>query len=189
MIYKSKESKRYNLNQNKMIFNIIFLLYIAGLCAGCSFACKNAANFDFVKQVTFTEKMISISENSILPANTSLLLRDLIIFATVLIFKYAGLLKGLALCAPFISAIQNGSIYYVLLCQHKTTIYQLLFYYVLKDVAISLMLVLFVYITVKDIFNNREDATKDFKRLFVYYICILVIYATDYLIKSIIYPR
>ena len=170
-----------------MIFNIILLLYIAGLCAGCSFACKNATNFDFVKQVTFTDRMITSAENGILYGNTSLLLRDLIIFATIFILKYSGILKGLAICVPFIFTIQNGSIYYVLLYQYKTSFYQLLFYYVLKDVAIGLMLVLFVYITVKDIFNNREDTTKDFTRLFVYYICILTIYAIDYLIKSIVY--
>ena len=185
MIYKSKESKQHNLTQNKIILNIIFLLYIAGLCAGCSFACKNSANFDFVKQVIF----ITNTGNSILLVNKSLLLRDLIMFAIVLILKYAGILKGLVVCAPFIVAIQNSSIYCILLCQYETTIYQLLFYYVLKDVTISLILILYVYIIIKDIFSNREDTAKDFKRLSVYCISILIIYVVDYFIKLSIYPR
>ena len=187
MIYKSKEFKRSSFN--KFIFNLIIFLYFLGLCAGSIFAVKNADNWDFIKRVTNIENLTFQSKIPFFKLYKQYILNNISFVALVLIFKYSGILKSMAAVIPFILAIQNSCVYIILLADSQLSIYALLFEHILKNTAVSFIIVLYVYTIIKEILSGREDVKKDIKKLLIYWITILGIYLIDYLIKAIIYPK
>lgn len=187
MIYKSKEFKRNNFN--KLIFNSVIFLYFLGLCVGCMFAVKNTDNWDYVKRITDIEKLTFKSNTPFFKVYRQQILHSISFIALALIFKYSGILKSMTVVIPFVLAIQNSCVYTVLLVDGEFSIYRLLFEHTLKNTAISFVIILYVYIMIKEILSGREHIKKDIKKLLIYCTTIFFVYLIDYLIKTIIYPR
>lgn len=188
MVYKNKDLKKDKLYYRKLIFSVLLIIYFAGLCAGCAFALKNTDNFDFVKKVTFIENLANVEKSSVLAHSVRFLLRDIILIISVIIFKYSGILKGLCLCVPFIMAVQNSCLYTVLMYQVKTGIFNLIFHYILKDTAVSFVVIIYTFIIINELLRGRERPQKDIRRTFVYIRGIFIIYVIDFAVKSFIFP-
>lgn len=187
MIYKSKEFKRNNFN--KLIFNIVILIYFTGLCAGCTFATKCADNLAFIKEVCDVQSFIFRSETPFLKAYSNQIIHSLSLISIILLFKYSGVLKSMTVVVPFILAVHNSCVNTVLLADNNLSIYQLLFHYTLKSSATAIVIILYVYTITKEILAGREDIKRDFKKLCIYCITLFFIFLIDYLIKILIYPR
>ena len=188
MINKSKEFKKNSFNHNRLIFNIILVVYILGLFVGCAFATQNADNLDFVKQITLTQNIILRPEKRILTANKGYLQRDLAILTIVLLLKYSGVLKGVSVCIPFILAVQNSCVYSTLFSEKAVSVFELLFQYILKDTAVTIIMILYVHTTIKEILARREEVPRDLRKLCAYYLGVLCIYIIDYVIKFAVFP-
>ena len=183
MVYKNKDLKKIKYNYKKLIFSVLLIIYLIGLCTGCCFALKNADNFSFVQKVTFTEKMIKSGNNSIFS-----LCRDILLITAVIVLKYSGILKGLCAVVPFIMSVQNSSLYTVRLCSEKTGFFSLLFNVILKDTAVSFLILIYCYITVNDIISGRQSPKNDMKKRIIYITGIILIYIIDFAIKGFILP-
>lgn len=188
MVYKNKDIKIDKLYCRKLIFSVILLVYFSGLCAGCSFALKNARNFDFVQKVTFVQNLSEIENMAVSACSARFLARDIIFILLILTFKYSGVLKGLCLCIPFIMAVQNTCIYTIFIYKVKVSVFNLIFNYILKDTAVSFMIILYLYVIVTDIVYGRTNIKKDMKKTLIYSTGIILIYIIDTVIKMVIHP-
>ncbi len=187
MIRKNKDFKLSQNTKYKVTFNILLLIYITGLCTGCVFTLKNAYNLDFVKYITLTENISKQAREVDLAVIAPYILRDIVICTLIPFLKYSGIQKSLIICVPFILSVQNGCIYSILFYEKNINIFNIMFNYVLKDTAITIILLLFIFTTVKEILSKKYNIKKDIKKLFVYYISISCVYIIYYLIKRFIY--
>lgn len=187
MIYKHKESKLKRINLHRVLLTVLFCISFIGLCTGCLFALKNADNFDFVKQITITEKYIQKVNTGIFEPYSRILIRDVIICCSVLFLKYSGLQKSIVICIPFIMSVQNGAVYTVLLSAENISVFHLLFNYVFKDTAVLLIITLYVYTIIKQIINNKNNIKKDIYLLIFYIAAIILIYIIYFIVKYFIY--
>lgn len=189
MVNKNISQLYEKINYDKVVFSLLLLVYATGLCSGCAFALKNGDNMLFVSNVTFTSRLGKIETDAILSYTLRYFARDLACFAAVLILKYSGVLKGMCLCVPFIASLQNASIYCVLLSQKEISIFNLIFYYILRDTAVAFLLLSYCYIIINDIIKKRQNIKADFKKSSIYIGGILFIYMIDYGIKLALISR
>ncbi len=184
MVNKNYKTKLNRIQTGKILFMVVMLIYFSGLCSGCIFALKNAENKAFVSLITGTEKLLAGENTGFFSAYISMYTRDIIIFIFILVFKYSGVLKGLSICPVFVYALQNSCIYSVYY-SNINSVLNMIFKFALKDTAVSFLLTIFCYITLKDIADNRYNHKKDIKKITVYLVGITAIYSIDFILKLI----
>ncbi len=180
-------NKNYDLKTNrnlvqKIIFYTVLAIYICGLCCGCLFALKNSENTAFVSRITGVEKMVKNGNNTLFTVFAAVYIRDVFSLASVLVLKYSGVLKGMCVCRPFVAALQNGCVY-IVNYHSGVEIYDLIVRYILKDTANGFLLILFCYVIVSDIINDRYNYRRDIAKFTVYITGITVVYIVDFIIK------
>lgn len=182
MIYNNNEIIKNKLYMSKLVFSLILILYFAGLCSGCAFTLKNAENIDFAAKITLSQNIINMENSAIFVRYIKSAARDISFILIMLTLKYSGVLKGMCLCVPFITALQNGCIYVVNYIKGKS-LKSLIFEYIIKDTAISFLIILFCYVIISEIISGRKNIKKDRQKTSVYIIGILRVYIIDYVIK------
>lgn len=186
MVSKNFHKKESKYIQRKFILYIILFIYILGIAIGCIFSFKNDTNLNFVKEITFTDNFLN--NKNIFVYMFKLFLRDVFILTFALIFKYAGILKSLCICIPFILSIQNACIYSVLILENKISILNLLFTYLIKDTTISLLLLYYCYILMNEILEKKINPKKDIKRFSIFFLGIVFIYFFAIILEIIVHP-
>lgn len=185
MIYKRNEFKINKVLCKKIVCSIIFALYIIGLCAGSAFALKNADNFAFIEKVTFTvahtESLISANSAGII----QYFIRDILLIISGWILINSGILKCLILCIPFVLAVQNSCIYLNLIYNKNLSLFNLATYYLVKDTAISLIIITYVSVLFTDLIYNKGNFNK-ISNIIIYIVFIILIYIIYFIIKVII---
>lgn len=188
MVYKNNHIKSKKRQYKKFVFYVLLIIYFTGMCAGCTFAFKNGNNMDFVSKVTFTANSDLFNKSAILSQSVRFLIRDLICVAIIFVLKNAGILKGLCRCVPFIVAVQNSCIYTILIYKNKINIFNIIFFYLVKDSAVVFLIMIYCFISVMDIISDKNDIKMDIKKAGIYISGILFIYVIDYAVKTLIYP-
>lgn len=175
MINKNIDGKTFKRQYKKPIFSILVLIYSAGLAAGCAYALKNSQNMEFIVGVVEIEKLEQMANTAVLGRCAKFMLRDLAFATAMLIFKYSGVLKGLCLTVPFVLRVQNSAVY-ISGRGRGIGLFELLAVFLLKDAAISFLMLTYCYIILNDIMSDRQNIKKDFKKLIVYYAGIIAVY-------------
>ena len=188
MVYKNKDSKRNKYYYKKLIFSLLLIIYITGLCTGCLFALKNTDNLHFVQKVMFIEKYIN-NENMLFSGQyITFLSRDLLCLIIITLLKYCGLMKGLCAIVPFVMSAQNAGLYVILMYKNKISFFKIIFEVMLKDTAVSFIIILYCYIIIQEIRICKENHKKDIKMMLVYISVIISVYVIDMVVKSFILP-
>lgn len=188
MVYKNRKKKINRFQTRKMIFACILLIYCAGLAAGCTYAAKNNFNIGSMLSGSLYKSYRIMDKSQVFDYCASFFVRDILCICSVTVFKYSGILKGFSIGVPFIFSVQNAGIYTMLLHRRQTGIFQLIFIYILKDSAITFLLLMLCYVTVNEIIQNRYNAQRDVKVLSVYCLGVLFIYIIDFAVKILIFP-
>ena len=168
----------------KMLFASLILIYRSGICCGSIFALKSQDNLDFISNIIFNVNDNKIQNTGFLGLYSKNITRDIIYLLCILIMKYAGILKGLCICIPFIMSIQNAVIYMIKYLEEGSVF--ALIRFILKDTAVSFMVLLFCYVVVTDIIYEKYEVKKDIKKLTVYISGIIIIYIIEYTIRIIL---
>ena len=171
-------------NTVKYIFYSLCIIYISGVIAGSAFAAKNSWNIAFIEKVTFTENFNESDNLADLSRYTMFLCRDIACILSIILLKYSGIMKGICICVPFFQAVQNSSIFITDYINNKS-LFNLITSYSVRNTASAFITLMFCAITIKDIFNNREDSTADLKYTIIYVAGIMSVYIIDYTIKSL----
>ncbi len=179
--YEAKTNKNTNL---KLIFYILMIIYFAGLCSGSLFSLKNARNLSYVSTITGIENMLKNQESGFFAPYIRIYFRDILFLVSVLVFKYSGILRGMGMCIPFVTAFQNSCIYTCVFTT-GTSVLNIIIRYIIKDTAVCFLTIIFCYIIFRDIVGGRYTVKKDVKKLLVYIMGISVIYIADIIIKII----
>lgn len=187
MVYKNNRPRKKS-KYKKAVFYILLIIYFAGICAGCTFALKNQENMDFVAKVAFTQENFIPDKNGALSQPFRYLIRDILCIAAVFVLKNSGILKGMCLCVPFVAALQNSCIYTILIGQSNIGIFNIVFFYILKDTAAVFLILLYCYLAINEIINQKSNIHSDYKRAAAYASGIIFVYLIDYAIKVLIYP-
>ena len=188
MIYKNNDIKNNRIQYQKLIFSLVLIIYFAGICTGCTFAFKNSQNLTFVQKVTVIENITKLEKTAFLALSVRYFVRDCLMFCMVLVFKYSGILKGMCLTIPFVTAVQNSCIYATVIYENKIGIFNLFFHYILKDTSVIFILLIYTYIIINEIVSNKDYPRSDVKKLVVYLIAISFIYIIDITVKTMLYP-
>lgn len=186
MVYKNNEIKNLKIQYRKLIFSLVLLIYFIGLCAGCSFAFKNSRNLAFVQKVTVIENIANTENTALFALSGRYLARDLIMLSMILVFKYAGILKGLCVTVPFIMAVQNSCIYISKIYLENLSFFNLFFYFFIKDTAVIFIILVYNYTVVNEIINHKSFVKSDIKKLMIYSVAIILIYIIDTVIKTML---
>ena len=188
MVYKNRKKKINRFQARKMIFACLLLIYCAGLTAGCTYAVKSDFNIGNMLTEPLYENYRIMDKAQVFDYCISFFMRDIICICSVTVLKYSGILKGFSIGVPFIFSVQNAGIYTMLLHSGQANMFQLIFFYILKDSAITFLLLMLCYVTASDIVQNRYDNRKDIKVLSVYCLGVLFIYVIDFAVKILIFP-
>jgi len=187
MIYKNIDLKKYKYQSKKLIFSIILIIYIAGICTGSLFAFKNSQNLTFIQKVTFVENTAKVENTAFLAQSVKLCIRDIMLICLILIFKYSGILKGMCITIPFIFGVQNSCIYSTIISLKQPSAFNILFNYIIRDTAVILIVLLYLLVVIYEIITSKENVKKDIKYLIIFIFATLCIYIIDLTIKSFIY--
>ena len=188
MTYKNYNNVKNKTRSRKAVFYILIFIYIFGLVTGCMFTLKNTENLEFVKKITLTESLFTDKSDNYIIHSSKFIIRDVILLLFVLIFKYSGILKGLSSCIPAILSIQNSSVYAALMIDKKISVFNLMFNYIIKDTAISFLILSYCFIIFNEIIEAKENPERDIKRFSIYLSGIIVVYLLNFLIKLVVIP-
>ena len=188
MVNKNRTNSKYKLQNKKLILYLLLLIYLIGMVTGCVFTFKNKDNIEFIKQISLTEKLLANGESAISVNTAKIFIRDAILLVSILIFKYSGILKSCCICVPFILSLQNSCLYSVMINTGEISIFNLLFNYIAKDTAVSLLILMYCFIVTNEIVHKRNNPQKDIKKLSIYFSGLSVIYILNILIKIITLP-
>ncbi len=188
MVNKNINNSKSKLQNKKLILYILLLIYLLGMVSGCVFTFKNKDNIEFIKQISLTEKLLANGETSLYLHTTKIFIRDLILLLSILIFKYSGILKCFCICIPFVLSLQNSCLYAVMINTGEISIFNLLFNYIAKDTAVSLLILMYCFIITNEIIHKRSNPQKDIKKFSIYFSGLSVIYILNIIIKIITSP-
>lgn len=184
MVYKNSSNKIL-LNRNKIIVVFLILIYISGIFSGCAFAFKNAENLIFVQKVLDIEKIIKSLNSGNLTSLLKYIFRDFALLCAIIILKYSGVLKGIVISIPFAYAVQNTCIYICAIFNKTTTFFNLIFSYLLKDIAVGMIIIVYTYSIIIEILNDRYNLKKDSIRLIIHTVAVTFIYVVDFSVKAL----
>lgn len=187
MIYKNIDLKKYKYQGKKLIFSIILIIYIAGICTGSLFAFKNSHNLAFIQKVTFAENITKVENTAFLARSVKFFIRDIMLICLILIFKYSGILKGMCITVPFVFGVQNSCIYSTIFSLNQLSAFNILFNYIIRDTAVILIVLVYLLAVITEIIVSKENVKKDIKNLIIFIFAVLCIYIIDLTIKSFIY--
>lgn len=188
MVNKNITNSKYKLQNKKLIFYLLLFVYIIGMVTGCVFTFRNKDNIEFIKQVSLTEKLLANGETTVYIHTAKIFIRDAILLVSILMFKYSGILKSCCICVPFILSVQNACLYSVMINAGEISVFNLLFNYIAKDTAVSLLILMYCFIITNEIIHKRNNPQKDIKKLSIYFSGLSVIYILNILIKIITLP-
>jgi hypothetical protein len=113
------------------------------------------------------------------------LIRDVLLTASILLFKYSGVLKGVCVVIPFILAVQNSCIYASIIC-NNISLFKLITNYIMKDTTISLLIILITTQTIIEIIANKYDIRTDMKKIIWYYLSVIFVYVINFSVNYMI---
>ncbi len=176
MIYKKNKFKIYEVQYQKLILCAVIAIYLIGLFAGAYFTVKNGSNLSFVQKVTVTENLLNVEKTGDFGLIAKYLFRDIMLMSSILLLKYSGALKGMCISIPFIFAVQNSCIYVSIIRNNRISLYNLILCYITKDTAISMLIIIYTSLIIKEIISNKSDLKKDLKTLICYNSALFIIY-------------
>jgi len=185
MVRKNNRSATDKRQLKKILFCVLIIIYTAGLCAGCLYACKNGQ-----KSILFSDTFLEgyetkTAKNMLLACSVRFLIKDIIMLLSIFVLKYSGVLKGLCAAVPFVFSLQEG---YVYICLHNLNLklFDLLLFFTVKDTAVSFILIIFCFVIIYDIICQKENPKKDFQKLMIYISGILCVYIVDITVKKML---
>lgn len=186
MIYKKNKFRIYGIQYKKLIFFTVIIVYFIGICSGSYFAFKNTGNLLFVQKVTVIQNLLQVEKTGNLGPSVRYLIRDVLLTASILLFKYSGVLKGVCVIIPFILAVQNSCIYASIICNNNISLFKLITNYIMKDTTISLLIILITTQTIIEIIANRYDIKADIKKIAWYYLSVIFVYVINFSVNYMI---
>lgn len=185
MIYKKNKFRIYGIQYKKLIFFTVIIVYFVGICSGSYFAFKNTGNLLFVQKVTVIQNLLQVEKTGDLGLSVQYFIRDVLLIASILLFKYSGALKGVCVVIPFILAVQNSCIYASVIC-NNISLFKLIADYIIKDTAISILLIILTTQTIIEIIANKYDIRTDMKKIIWYYLAVISIYFINFSVNYMI---
>ena len=185
MIYKKNKFRIYGIQYKKLIFFTVIIVYFIGICSGSYFAFKNTDNLLFVQKVTVIQNLLQVEKTGDLGLSVRYFIRDVLLIASILLFKYSGALKGVCVVIPFILAVQNSCIYASIIC-NNISLFKLITDYIIKDTAISILLIILTTQTIIEIIANKYDIRTDMKKIIWYYLAVISIYFINFSVNYMI---
>lgn len=185
MVYKNKERKINRLQIKRFVFTILLIVYCIGLAAGCAYAVKNSGQPDISNYFT---SLSGGEKGALFRYTISSLCRDAVCICAVTVLKYSGILKGFCIGVPFVFSARNACVYTVALLKKQTSIFSLVFFYILRDSAVTFLVLALCYVTCTDIVQNRLNVKKDLRTLAAYLAGLFFVYIIDFAVKSVILP-
>ena len=186
MIYKKNKFGIYGIQYKKLIFFTVIIVYFIGICSGSYFAFKNTGNLLFVQKVTVIQNLLQVEKTGDLGLSVRYFIRDVLLIASILLFKYSGALKGVCVVIPFILAVQNSCIYASTICNNNISLFKLVTDYIIKDTAISILLIILTTQTIIEIIANKYDIRTDMKKIIWYYLAVISIYFINFSVNYMI---
>ena len=186
MIYKKNKFGIYGIQYKKLIFFTVIIVYFIGICSGSYFAFKNTGNLLFVQKVTVIQNLLQVEKTGDLGLSVRYFIRDVLLIASILLFKYSGALKGVCVVIPFILAVQNSCIYASTICNNNISLFKLITDYIIKDTAISILLIILTTQTIIEIIANKYDIRTDMKKIIWYYLAVISIYFINFSVNYMI---
>ena len=186
MIYKKNKFRIYGIQYKKLIFFTVIIVYFIGICSGSYFAFKNTGNLLFVQKVTVIQNLLQVEKTGDLGLSVRYFIRDVLLIASILLFKYSGALKGVCVVIPFILAVQNSCIYASTICNNNISLFKLITDYIIKDTAISILLIILTTQTIIEIIVIKYDIRTDMIKIIWYYLAVISIYFINFSVNYMI---
>ena len=186
MIYKKNKFGIYGIQYKKLIFFTVIIVYFTGICSGSYFTFKNTANLLFVQKVTVIQNLLQVEKTGDLGLSVRYFIRDVLLIASILLFKYSGALKGVCVVIPFILAVQNSCTYASIICNNNISLFKLITNYIMKDTTISLLIILITTQTIIEIIANKYDIRTDMKKIIWYYLAVISVYFINFSVNYMI---
>ena len=154
MINKKGRIKKFKLE------NYIEILLISGYIFGIIVGCSYILSSDYSYNNIFTNNKY---------------LYSIIYFVITIILKYSGILSGAVFTLPVVLGIQNSAYYCSLILNYKYKFIYNGILIIIKDTAISILLILYITIIIYQIINKRYNVKKDIRLFFMYFSGAVVI--------------
>ena len=163
MINKSSEQKNKSVLKNKYIIALLIAFYLTGIYFGCYYI--------FSKDITHFLNFLDI--NSINSA---------VYIILALLLKYSGIMSVLLYILPFFSGLQNSVLYCQNIINGNSNIG-----IVIKDTAVTMLLIIYITIIIMQIINKKYNIKKDVKYFSVYFCGVIIIQIISQFINSVIF--
>ncbi len=166
------------------ILIIMIAIYIFGVVLGCflMFIDKDSSSF-LITIIKNSFSMNLASELSVFFWIKSLF-NDAIFFSLIFLLKYSGVLKVLTSSIPLFLGVRNA-LQYSAANINNINLIEILASFVLKDTAISFLLILCTSAVISEIIKQKDDIKYDFRIFVAYIVAITSVYLIDISLKMI----
>lgn len=170
MVKNVKKNKKSYANAEIHTLILLLSAYLLGVCIGCFYVYSNKSNAIFSLNVI-----------------NSYAAKNILYFVAALILKYSGILSGIICILPVFIGIQNSIYYCSYILNSTDKIIYTTILTVIKDSALTFLLILYIIVIVSQILNQKYVLKKDLKYFAVYFSGANIIILLEYLLKTFIF--